>query len=356
MGLLVPYIIAEGVTSIARGTRAGTSLLATAYSRWFGKREPTDPSVEMITDVGQITALLPLLRANAVGLGNSPFPQLATDAAAINRTEDGCLVQKPNLRKTMSYLRSNLFNPFDQMTYFYDTDRPLPPEITGFFARYGFRQVQLTTNEYGERSTLPSVRAVDKVLVAGDSVANGVMLSDDETIASALQRRDLVRQYINLGIARAQAADIVCALEKAAQRYPHEIRELIYVFCENDFSDTEPYGRPDDLVRWVSDFAQRTHLDRVVVLYVPYIYNTAPEITRIAGHSHHDFPTYRAPKQRLLQAAEQAGFTVIDFLDIANAQRRAVGSQFAPLALYVDHTHLSKLGVELLLPRLAMGH
>jgi hypothetical protein len=30
-----------------------------------------------------------------------------------------------------------------------------------------------------------------------------------------------------------------------------------------------------------------------------------------------------------------------------------VGSQFAPLALYVDHTHLSKLGVELLLPRLA---
>jgi hypothetical protein len=29
-----------------------------------------------------------------------------------------------------------------------------------------------------------------------------------------------------------------------------------------------------------------------------------------------------------------------------------VGSQFAPLALYVDHTHLSRIGVEKVLPRI----
>ena len=349
LGLVVPYLLAEGVYSIARRT----SLSAAVYRQWLGEPAGQDPSTQMITSVGEIKALLPLLKANAVGLGNSPFVELESEEAAINRTENGCLVQKPNLRKTMAYLRSNLFNPFDQLTYFHDATRQLPPELERFFVRYEVRRVHLTTNEHGERVTLPLVPAAAKILVAGDSVANGVMLDDSETLSSQLQARDPHHQYVNLGIARAKAADIVCALERAAARYRGEIRELIYVFCENDFSSSDPYGQPEDLIAWLARFRDREQIDRVLLLYVPYLYNVVPEVTRIPGHSQRDFPAYRDEKQRLLTLARQAGFAAIDFLAVANDQRQAVGSQFAPLALYVDHTHLSKLGVELLLPRLA---
>jgi hypothetical protein len=58
-----------------------------------------------------------------------------------------------------------------------------------------------------------------KVIIAGDSVANGVGIGDSETISSQLQALDSTRQYVNLGIAQATAADIICALDKAARRY-----------------------------------------------------------------------------------------------------------------------------------------
>lgn len=346
--MLVPYLVAEGIYSLARGT----SLIYDRYLRWFADSTPQDPRTEMITNVGEITALIDLLKTNGVGLGNGPFSALTTDAAAINREEGGCLIQKPNLRKTMSYLRSNLFNPFDQITYFYDTGRTLPPEVARFFARYGVREVHLTTNEHGERLTLPPIQSADKVLVVGDSVADGAMLDDSETIASQLQSQDRASQYVNLGISGATAADIVCALAKAAARYHGRIRELIYVFCENDFSDSLPYGAPQELIAWLGQLQQREGIERVILLYMPYIYNVVPEVTRLPGHSHRNFPTFHEQKRRLLALGGQAGFTIVDFLDVANAQRQAVGSQFAPLALYADHGHLSKLGVELLLPQL----
>jgi hypothetical protein len=348
LGVVVPYVLAEGVYSLVHGT----SLAYELYLRRSADRAAQDPTLEMLTDVGEITAVLDLLEANGVGLGNSPFKHLRTEAAAINGEDHGCLIQKPNLRKTVSFLRSNLFNPFDQMTYFHDTDRQLPPQLTGLFARYGVRPVQLTTNQYGERLTLPRVESADKVLVAGDSIAQGAMLDDAETIPSRLQERDRSRQYVNLGIAGATSADIVCALERAAARYHAQIRELLYVFCENDFSDTARYGTPAELIGWLRAFQQREAIGRVILLYVPYIYNAVPEVTRIAGHSHRNLPTYRLAKQRLFALARQAGFEVVDFLDIANRERGAVGSQFAPLALYVDHSHPSRRGIDRLLPAL----
>jgi hypothetical protein len=348
LGVTAPWVVAEGIYSLAHRT----SLVYELYLRWFGEHVPQDPSVQMITDAREFSPLLTALRENGVGLGNAPFSEVRTDEAAINATENGCLVQKPNLHKTMSFLRSNLFNPFDQVTYFHDADRPLPAAVTRFFEKYGVRQVHLTTNEYGERLTLPRVSSPDKVLVAGDSIADGMMLDDAETMASHLQAGDGAREYINLGIGGATAADVVCALQRAAARYHGHIRRLIYVFCENDFSASEPYGTPEQLMRWLDDFRAKEQIGQVTFLYAPYIYNSVPELTRIRGHTHRNFPTFHDEKRRLLALARASGFTVVDFLDITNAQRRASGSQFAPLALYVDHAHPSNLGIDLLLPRL----
>jgi hypothetical protein len=359
VALAVPWLIAEGIYSVTRGAQAETSLGYTLLSRWLWGGpvppfDPHDPNTRVVKRLEQIEEILPALRDNGVGMGNSPFKELKTEAAGVNTEEGGCLVQKPNQRKVMSFLRSSLFNPLDQATYFYDRDRTLPPRLNEFFRRYGFRPVRFTTNEHGERVTLPAVHAQHTVLVAGDSVANGVLLDDAETIASQLQAADGGREYVNLGVARAAAADIVCLLDRAAERYAGRIERLIYVFCENDFAPGEPYGRPEELVPWLAEYGRRQGVSDVTLVYVPYIYNVVPEVTRIRGHSHYDFPTYGEEKRRLLEEARAAGFTVIDFFQLADREAAAVGSQFAPLALYLDHTHLSPLGVRRLVPSLTV--
>jgi hypothetical protein len=153
-------------------------------------------------------------------------------------------------------------------------------------------------------------------------------------------------------VALAAAADTWFNHDRAAKRYAGQIRELIYVFCENDFAPGEPYGTPEELVAWLAEFRRRESIDRVTFLYVPYIYNSVPEVTRVPGHSQYDFPTYADEKRRLLDLSAKEHFHVVDFLAVADEESQAVGSLFAPLALYVDHTHLSKIGVQKVLPRL----
>jgi len=357
LATLIPYLLAEGVYALVKGRRAETSLGYSFYSQWFAARhhteaDPLDASTLMLTDVGQIEPLLGLMKANGFGLGNSPFSELETQEAAVNERQGDCLVQKPGLRKTVGFLRGNLFDPFDQVTFFYDADRELPAELEAFLRRYAFRRVAHSTNAAGERNTFPPVESARKVLIAGDSVANGLMLDDRETLASQIQSHDGSRQYVNLGIAGAAAADTVCALERAAARYHGSIDELIYVLCENDWSESEKYGQPDALIDWIEGFRTREAIPHVTFLYVPYIYNTAPELTRLRGHKHFEKPTYHDEKHRALERAHSAGFKVVDFLDIANEERDRLGTQFASLALYVDHIHFSRSGVERLLPRL----
>lgn len=359
LGTALPYLLVEGIFAVAHGGRAETSLSYRLYARWLAplpvdEYDPRDPNTTMITDARQIEPLLAAMRANAVGLGNSPYRELKTYGASINGSDDGgCTIQRPNLRKVMAFLKSNQFNPFDQVTYFHDADQVLPPALEEFFRRYGFRRVHLTTNEFGERRTIPEVDTEAITLVAGDSVADGAMLDDAETIASRLQREDPAHRYVNLGISGVGSADIICALEKAGRRYRGRVDRLLYVFCENDFDPAAPYGTGADLIAWLRAFQKREEIPRVTLLYMPYIYNTVPEVTRIPGHSHYDFPTNRSEKENLLAAARAAGFAVVDFLDLANAERERYGSQFAPLALYLDHTHPSPLGVDRLLPPLS---
>lgn len=351
LGIGLPYLLIEGIYSLSHGGRAGTSLTYDLYRRWFldhrvAPFDSQDAMSRVITDPSQFEAMMDVFKANGVAIGNSPFDELKSDAVSINSEENGCKIQKPNLRKAMWFVRSNIYNPFDQLTFFYDADRQLPQELVDFLDRYGFRKVQLTTNPYGERRTLPVVTSSVKVLVAGDSVADGVMLDDGETIASVLQARDPARQYVNLGISGAATADIQCALERAAKRYDGQIGELIYVLCENDFEASTPKA----MMNWLAEFRGRQKIARVVVLYVPFIYNIAPEITRVPGHSHYDFPTFHEERKDIKALARGAGFVFIDYAQIARDEAREGASQYAPLALYLDHTHLSPPGVRRLLP------
>jgi len=346
---VVPLLVAEGIHALLSGYSARTSLVFSMLANLrapapAATADPHDPASQMIVRESDIQALLPAMKASGVGLGNSPFSELKTEEASVNSEAGPCLEQKPNLRKKVTYLRTNLYNPFDQMSFFVDADRKLPDELQAFLDRYAFRIVNHTTNEFGERTTLPKVDAPKVVLIAGDSVANGLAIDDSETLASQLQAHDSTRRYVNLGIARAAAADITCALDRAAARYHGRIDEVVYVLCENDFDQGGKYSAPEDLVDWLDAYRKRENVGRLTLIVSPMIYNTVPEVTRIRGHSHYAWPTFLTERTRVMELARQKRIAVIDFVDIATAERAIGKSQFAPLALYVDHAHWSPVG------------
>jgi lysophospholipase L1-like esterase len=283
------------------------------------------------------------LKAAGAGLGNSPYRELIREVAAVNTREEGCSVQKPNLHKTTTHLRSNLFNPLDPLLIFYDSDPNLDSEIRKLIDTYGVRLTTLTTNEQGERTTLPAVASDRKVIIAGDSVAHGATIDDSETISSQLQALDPTRQYINLGINGADAPDIICALDKAASRYKGQIEELIYVYCENDF-EPETYGTPESVVSWLKNFVKTQGIGKVTVVYAPYIYNVAPQYTRFRGYSGEHHPTYSRERAALAALVGEAGFRYIDISDLALAEAARAKTQFAALSLFSDHVHLSPYG------------
>ena len=178
------------------------------------------------------------------------------------------------------------------------------------------------------------------------------MVDDNETLASQLQAIDMSHQYVNIGVPGTEARNIICVLERAAKRYAGQVREVIYPFSENDLDDSAPYGKPEELIAWLARFGKENGIQRITIIFMPYIYNSVSDLTRIPGNDHYDWPRNWAKKRKLLSLAEQEGLQHLDFTDITEEERRNAGTQFAALALYVDQTHLSRLGIERLVHKL----
>jgi lysophospholipase L1-like esterase len=364
---VVTVLIFEGIYSIARWSKSDGSITYQAY-RLMGQviarnkrtaRHSEDregPSFTQLLERDEIDPLIPKFQAAAIGLGNSDYVELLTPAAAMGMREEGCLVQKPNLRKTLTYLRTNLFNPLDPLTMFYDRDRDLDPEIKRLVETYGVRRVAFTTNAQRERITLPAVTSDHKVIVAGDSVAAGVMVDDAETISSQLQALDPTKQYVNIGIGGATGADVICALDKAGRRYRGQIEELIYVYCENDFKRTEPYGTPREVLDWVKHFAKAQGIPKVTVVYAPYIYNIVPQFTRFRGYRGAIHPARAIERAALSELVAEAGFRYLDISEVALEEINRAKTQFAALSVFSDHVHLSPYGIARLVERLRLPY
>lgn len=345
----------EGFYALAHFSKPRPSA---TYWLWSSLMKNISPVVmgdtSTLRDVSQITPFIAAFKANGVGLGNSPFQELKTDLASTKNTVNGCQEMKPNLVKTMGFLRSELFNSFDPLNYFYDSDRKLPDEVVGFLDRYKFGEVRLSTNAVGERLTFPAIDLPDKVLVAGDSMGMSLMLDDRDTLASQLQAADRERQYVNIGIGGADAISIVCALDRAAKRYTGQIRSVVYMFTENDFvkGEPKPFQRPKELISRLAEYKKANNIQEFTLVYNALVYNTVPELTRVAGHREQDYPRHEAEKAELLALAKEAGFRVLDYGDIVRAEQENGGSLYSGLALYVDECHLSRLGVARLVAKL----
>lgn len=307
----------------------------------------------VLTSRSSLESLFDELKASGVALGNSPYREMRNDEVAINYVgDDGCLRQKPNLLRYVGYLRVTRWHNFDPVSFFYADPDALTPRVKALLDRYALRQVRHTTNAFEERLTLPAVSRGAKVIVAGDSVAAGAMVDDSETIASHLQRMDPERQFINIGIIAADSSAIVCAAQRAAERYPRQISTFIYIWCENDFGGKSPYREPRAAMNWLAGYARTQGIPNILVVYSPFFYNTVPDVTRIEGYSD-KHPTYLEQYHALRLEALAQGFAFLNAADVVGDVRRQTGTQFGPLSLYVDHVHYSDYGSELIARQIA---
>jgi len=347
MACMLTFLAAEGAYSLIRWKKPSWSIAYQTY-KLLGRAAPDDPQPELnLASRDQFEALIPDMVEAGVGLGNVPYKKVKKVKAAITaRTADGCVFSKPGLKKEMTQLRSVDFELYDPPVIFYDKEAKLSEGLQRFVKKYGIRLVSFSTNSQGERLTFPSIDAKDVVLVAGDSVAAGIAVSDEETLSSRLQQRESTRRYINLGVGGIPADDILCNLTAAAKRYAGLIKELIYVYCENDFSPVDPFGRPEDVVSWLADYAKREGIAKVTIVRAPYIFTVLPHLTRFKGYRGEGRPTRYAETERLRISSSKAGFRYIDVEELVRREIQNRGSDFAAFSLFVDVVHLSPYGTE----------
>ena len=349
-------MVVEGVNAVAHWSRPSYSLtrkLASFIGLDFsGGATQSFPYRPVLTADGELVDFLPELKAINAAIGNSPYSTLRTDDAAMNMEVDGCHVQKPNLDKTMTYLRSTLFNPLDPPNLFFDTNAKMSPALQAFVEKYAVRKIRHRTDAAGRRITFPDVQSEDHVLIAGDSTAVGAMVNDEETVASSLQKLDPARRYINLGIAGAEASDVICAIDKEAKSGGGRIVELIYFYCENDFDKDDKFGTPAAVVDWLKAFAAEKQIPKVTILYMPYIYNVVPQFTRFGGSRGEFFASNTESRAELKKRVEEAGFRYLDYGEIAIAEGDTVQNQFSTLGMYTDVAHPSPVGIQHIVARL----
>jgi hypothetical protein len=353
---LVIILAGEGVYSVLRWRNSDQGILYKGYAHLgravlsWSANETAVPDFARMAGRAEFDEVLPALRSARAGLGNTDYRGLPTDRVN-KKDEDGCLVQEPDRQKVMAFIRSNLFEPLDPPLLFVN-EGAMNDEIEEFIDAYGWPPFHFSTNSRGERTTLPLVSTTKKVLIAGDSVANGAGVSDGDTLASQLQALDLDRQYVNLGVSSARGAHVICVLERALKRYAGEVDELIYIYCSNDFDQTKPYGTPEEVIGRLVSLTENERISKVTIVYAPFVYNIVPQLTRFKGYRGEWFPDRSIPALRLKNLTEQAGFRYIAISNLAMEEIALRGSQFGVFSLFVDHVHLSPYGIARLADRL----
>ena len=307
---------------------------------------------QVLTDRGELEALFDDFRAARISLGNTPYLELATDEARFTVLgRDGILRNKPNVTLWSTQLRTRLFDSYDPvvMNRLGGGD-DLPPRVRALVERYGFRKTLATTDENGDRITLPHSDAHDIVLVIGDSLAFGTNLNDDETLASALQRRFPEARFVNASVPSGATRDNLARLRERLDLFGDRVVALVYFFCENDI-DRGVSGA--SVLASISELCERHGVKSRTLVYGQYFYRTTPEIIRATTErfeqvSDEELLAKMVFRREMEDSAREQGYSVVDTWEIAQRYREQEMSLFAPLALYVDHAHWSPRGIRLI--------
>jgi hypothetical protein len=353
LSTLVMVVFMEGARTLYFKDKHHIGIIANYSSKWkqkYGEGKSqllTEGKFAFLEIRSEFEELIPELKEINAGVGNTDFFELKNENSSVNGY-GSCGGMKPSLAKEMIHLKSLLFNLYDPPMIFFDKGTKISASLEKFIQKYQFTSKTLSTNEFGERITVPIIHRKKKVLIVGDSVAMGIGLADHETISSRLQQKDSLRQYINIAVSGIQHDVILCLLEEASKRYPDAIEELIYVFCDNDYEDiTEEPGGAKLIVNKLRSFQEKNKVKKITMVRAPYIFSIPPLIKPSAEQY-----WLNNEVKKLLTESQNAGFHFIDISDLALEDAKSNESQLSFLRLFIDHVHLSPMGTMALVQKL----
>ncbi len=293
-----------------------------------------------------------LLELQAIGGGieNANNPTHLTNETKLMTEPDplvGTRLRK-NVHVAQHMVISNRPGNIDPPIVAYDLSKTVPPKLKAWLDANTARYYSYTSNAEGDRVTLPVVHADKKVLMLGDSVAFGVGVDDNHTIASFLQSMlGNSQQVINHTTGGHGYQEIYTLAVNSS--YAHKGNTLIYIACQNDFWD-EHKGIDETQMREafgkLAALKTSGHYAKVIIVLESYqqfsfhhFLNKWPEayITHMRK-TFDDFPAM----------AQEIGFVGINWDAIIHQYNKGSDSLFAGMSLYVDQVHLSPRGAKLM--------
>lgn len=195
------------------------------------------------------------------------------------------------------------------------------------------------------RVTVPQVDAPRAILVAGDSVAFGVGVDDEWTVASLLQTElgSAVR-VVNAGVGGYTGGQVLAVVERLAEE--REFEALVYLSSQNDFMEDPARAYPEvagEVLAGMGRLRERFS-GRVIALIVSFLHHPMSDVLLAEGWSRDELRRSRELYDALPALAARHGVEYLDWLALVREETRTTGSTLAPFALYFDHGHLSRRG------------
>lgn len=350
-----PERVRRRIADSERRIEAERQRIATEQSRLAKERNEEEGLKELqsrnILFTFQIEQVLGKLRQSGILLGNSPYEELITNEARVVSDDPAERYRvKPNLAFEGAFLRTRLYDSNNLFYYYVTLDRKkkADPEALQFLAQYGFHPVVCHTDESSNRVTVPASHSNDIILVVGDSVAFGIDINDDETLASQLQKADPTVRYINASCPGAKAPHNLARMKRLFAQHGNKIKGVIYVNCENDFD----YGprESQEIVGNLADLLDAHHVPYRVFVYTSFITRTIPEIFRTGSFTQNiDIARFISIKKTMQEESLKRGFQCfVDFGQIVHDYQNKLGTLYGGAALYNDECHLSPEGIRLI--------
>lgn len=291
------------------------------------------------------SVLAELTAANAViGNAGNPTKRDLHDTFLVRPDPQLGHALRPGVTVYATTLRSR--NAFDLMPPVLYTDCPvseLPAATRAYVAEHGRLTCTYTTDEAGFRNTSPLVRSSRTILLVGDSVAFGTGVSDEYTVASALQRM-VGSQYrvLNAAVGAYTGRQAVAMARKLSDSSRFDA--LVYVACQNDFMHAEDWDEEaEHVIGELAELTERFHDNVFVVMHTFMPYNLR-DVFLEKGWSEEVIGRTSSLRRTVASSSRRQGMEFLDWSDLVASFSAAQQSVFAGFGLYVDTCHLSPTG------------
>lgn len=293
----------------------------------------------------EIRNLQQVFLKDKVAFGNSPFTELRNEGTEAQfRDDKGVLRNKPNHHYAVSFLKSRVGEPWDPYLYKDSSpDTPKSKETQDFLDRIGLGLKHSHIDANGDRVTLPVSTATDVVLVVGDSVSYGAAVNDDETLASVLQAKNPQFKFVNASVGGAHTPDNFQRLQERLDQFKGHVKGVVFVNSEAAFSEKET---PEVIINTLDEILTKAGVQHRVFVNTQYIYVIMPDMIR--KREEQELRKFLNLRKQTVELARKKNMQVVDTYEVVNAYRQKMGSPYAGFAFFVDHSHFSLFGAQII--------